>query len=229
MLERFRQFFARETRLTQLFLLFLGLLVILIVFFQVRGREPTESETLQEFRHAEEAWHERMTQKGALEDFMVKHPREALLFNVFSMIGILGLGIGLIIDFNFAFKAPFRHSISRTGPPIAISWSLLMLAKVVLIWALLALLFSMGFALVRTLWLPDLNLNSAALVHTTAMDLVSVILILQAIKEKKGNWRDIGFWVSKKETLSEAGYGLVGYLAILPLFIGILMVLVFIA
>lgn len=228
MLGKFRQFLKQEPSILRLFILSAMAVAILMIFFQKTGEEPP-SKALADFQKAEKKWQTQMADPKKLEAYMAKHPVTSFLYNLLSTVGIAGcLGGSVLIGFLLV-RPQWRMKIERPRSPPIHYWSLAMLLKVSLIWITASFLLSMVMTVIRDFVFPELNLNTTALVHTTVIDFLSIFLIVGAIREQKGHWRDVGFWLRGKDYLREIGFGILGYMVVLPVFAAALVILVIIA
>lgn len=224
-----RSLFQSDRIYTVLFFVLVILYTGLLLLYPSSGSSEKPSQAIQQFREAENIWQKQMATKDAMEQYIRKHPGDAIRFILLSLCVIFVFGAGLMLDLAFVFNPKLRQRLFGRAPLTSLEWPLTLFFKVVVLWIVISLVISLLFALLTRAGLAPLNFNAFAVLHTTVMDFLCVALILYVIKGYKGTWRDLGFSLTLKQTFKEIGAGLLGYIAVLPIFFLVLLVLIFFA
>jgi len=229
MKEKLSSIFQSDRIYTVLFFVLVILYTGLLLFYPSSGSSEKPSQAIQQFREAENIWQEQMATKDAMEQYIREHPGDAMLFMLLSLGVIFVFGAGFMLDLAFVFNPKLRQRFLQRASSITLEWPLILFFKVVVLWIVISLGISLLFALLTRAGLMPLNFNAFAVLHTTVMDFLCVALILYVIKGHKGTWRDLGFSLTLRQTFKEIGAGLFGYIAVLPIFFLVLLVLIFLA
>ncbi len=230
MLKDIVAFFKREKFYTFLFFVF-----VLAVGFSHFRPEPNplaqkNSEVLQKFKRAETRLQERIREAGSMQKYLEDHPEAAGLLSALTFFALGGLTLGLALDFLFLFSRGFRKRFTRVIPPRASPWCASMITKVILLFTAGSLITGFFMSVAgRFLSGEAIPSNLLILLHTTLMDILCFLFILYVIKPAGMGLKDLGFQIPETGLLREMFLGWVGYLAILPCFIILLVLLVFLS
>lgn len=207
-----------------LFVVLLLLIALFHFFYPEKIASRESSQEISSFKQAEADWNETMRSEKALQEYLAEKPFLRVLYALFSATLIGVFGFGLIFDGLFIASPRWRRSWVRPPPSENPVWSFAMIAKVAVLWilvgAFLTLLFyALHYAKVR------ISSNAAALFHTTAMQVTALVLIYHVLRETGNRWKDLGFSIPSKQILREIGAGLMAYLAILPVFLLVILIM----
>jgi membrane protease YdiL (CAAX protease family) len=109
------------------------------------------------------------------------------------------------------------------SPPEARTWSIASIFKTILLFILTSLGLSMILSLLKSRFFHGWDENLLILLHTTFSDLLMIGLVVHFVRRLGGRWQDLGF--RKTQPWKDFWVGLTGYMAILPLFLMVLIVL----
>lgn len=195
---------------------------------QAEKFDPRNSEAIQEFKAAEEELHNQVKELGSVANFLKANPRIAVLFNLMTF-GVLGVFIiGVVILINWIFSPELREKVALSPPAESVDWRFSMIFKVILYFIFIGGLLSIASEGIKFLGV-HIPMNMYMVFHTTLIDILVVYLIYSVVKARSGNWSDIGFRLLSKDAWKEVKIGFMAYLAVLPIFMGVLIALVVIS
>ncbi len=226
MLKTFFGFLRREKWYVLLFLLLMGAYLGIFVFAKSNKLLEKSSPVVQEFENAEKKFQEKYPDIQALQGFLQENPPLFIAFEILTLFMIVAFAGGLMMDFSFFFKPHLRQKLIREGYESHIPWGIGMLFRVVVLSFLVAILSGIILGVLRRLFWQDLSLNFFALFQTTLIDLSCLLLVLTFIRPWQGSWRDIGLDFKGVNVWEEIKIGLRGYITVLPLFFGVLLLLI---
>jgi len=221
--------FARSQRV---YLLFLAVLCLIYGLLSLRVdsgvMKASESPRYQAFQTAEKKFQTDINEKGNLEVLFQRKPFLTALFVGYSLLfGGLFLGGCLILGL-LALSSTFRAWALRFYPLEDRPWPVAMLLRVVV--RFLTVSLTLNLMLSALVWIyPPVNLNLLTLLHTAVMDAGVAVIILG---ELGFSWKSVklfGFDLKGRPFWGELGFGLSGYMAVIPLFAAVLMVILALA
>ncbi len=218
-------FFRREPKWAFL----LAAVLILFAFIHAKGQDPQRKhrshETLQKFEQTEKEFKNKIKETGGLEKYLEERPGLYWAFRIISLFLIVTFFSGLALDYGWLTKPHWRQMIeSRTGPPTA-QWGLSAVLKTVLLFIAGSVGISLVLGSLKTFLFHGLDPNFLILFHTTLSDFLCVGLVIYFIRQSGATWRDLGF---KGVEAKDFWVGILGYMAIIPLFALALMLLILI-
>lgn len=209
------QFFRREPKWAFL----LAAVLILFAFIHLRGesaeRKHRSHEALEKFEQIEKEFKNKIKQTGGLEKFLEKHPGLFWGFQIITGLLIATFFGGLYLNYGWLTKPHWHQKIeSRSGPPQAL-WAPSAVLKTVLLFIVGSIGFSLLLGALRNFIFHDLDPNFLILFHTTLSDFLCVGLVIYFIQQSGATWRDLGFKNMESEDFL---LGVLGYIAVIPLF-----------
>ncbi len=229
MLKSIFDFFRQEKKFTLLFIVVSVIYMTFFLWIKSPAEKKAPSPVLQEFEEAQKKWEKNIKDTKQLEQYLKKKPVLSFWVQIFSYLAIISVSLGLLIDFILLLKPQWRFHLQRAGPPDPTVWRLSMLFKVVVLILAANLILALALGLFRRFFISDISLNVYALFHTLVIDVLCLVFILHVIKPYQGSTGTLGFNFSSLNLFQEAGVGIGGYLAILPVFLLILVALVIVA
>ncbi len=230
MLSELRRFFGKEERVYAATFILLTLLYVVLLLLAKPSQKTETSGAMDEFKAAEKQWQSQLSNEEAMEQYVEKHPAEAALFNLMSVLFIAAFAFGTFFNVALILRKPLRDRLWRAPPgESGIHWSFVQLCQVILFWILASFALSFVMAMAQDYGWLTMSKNVILLLHTTIMDLLGVVVILAVIYRASGTWRDLGFRMRLGEFWREAGAGLMGYICVLPVFFVVLILLVVLA
>lgn len=220
--------FCREEKIYAVLLI----LVILVygALFLEKYFAPAEkpSEALREIQEAEEVIKEKSEDPEEIKQFFEKKGISTFavgsLTLVFLAVLILGIVFDLVFLYNFAYG---KENIIRIEREVDASWVFRDVIKVIILFLTAAFLISVALAFIRDFLLGGSLRNFFLLLHTTLAD-VSLVLIIFYFIVYKYRQRLKALGLNFAHFIKDVVVGIKGYIAALPVFIGIIAVLLFI-
>ena len=224
-------FIRREKGYVALFVFLSILYAGFWALYQSSPEKKERSPALQELEEAEKRWQAKVSDSEALKKYFRDHPVLSILFQVFSLLIVVAIGLGLFIDFIVLFKPGWRRNFfQRRAPPgPSVAWGMPMLFKAFVLAMAVSFLLGGVTGLLKQFLFPQLSLNVFALIHTTLLEIFCFMIVLYLVYRYQGTWRDLGFRIARKDFFKETAVGIAGYLGVLPIFFGVLIVLVIVA
>ncbi|MBU3759344.1 MAG: CPBP family intramembrane metalloprotease [Candidatus Omnitrophica bacterium] len=161
-----------------------------------------------------------------LQQRLKEDPRAAGLLAAAGTVFTVIFSLGLFVLGSWVFSSRLRQSWQQEGESSdGTQWKILMLVKAAVYFVCASLAVNLLLALFQ-LTLPErLSENSALLVQTTVVDVLCLVFILSLVREAGGRARDIGLRIRPQNLFKEAAVGVTAYLAIFPVFMGVLLAL----
>lgn len=219
-------FFIQEKQWIGIFILVV-LLYLGMVYWEKRRPEELPSPVLENLRLVETKLKEEIRSSGGMQKFLIERPKLFLIFNLFTLLLMGGMIIGLILDFIWFFRPSWRSQLSFLRPPPTPRWGISTIFKIILLFFLAGFCLSIFLSLIQFLFFRRMSANLLVLIHTTISDILCVGLILYFIYRLGGHWKDLGFW--GVDIWKDLKVGLIGYLAVFPPFFLVLVTLVALA
>lgn len=225
-MSRFIDFIRRE-RLYLLVLIFVAIVTAMIIFPPDGGVKHTQIKASRAV-NAAAAQAVTNSDRERVEKVFTQNRYLAIIFGMVTLLVIAVFLLGLIIDAIFAVTLfTGKKSDLRTYAPQKISWGLWDVARV----AILFVFFGYNLLIIEALlvkYLPFVNNdNIRMIINTSIMDVICVLLILHFTV---GRYHDKleALGLSLKNFFKNVRYGLLGYVALVPLLIGIIAVIAYI-
>lgn len=230
MIKSIFEFFRKEKGYFIVTLLCAGVFAyIAIVPYGSSLKSQGETKELQEFKAAEEKLQKEVKEKGSLDVYLKDHPdlaRQVAALSFFLMVAFcVGVGLNIYWVLHPVWRKTLAYHWPETTP---VNWSYGMIYKVIVLF----IVFSFGTGLVLALLRSfggDSSTNFFILLHTTIMDILCFFFVKNMVTGAGGSLRDIGFRIPARQPLREVFFAWGSYTAILPVFAGLLLLLVFIA
>ena len=221
-----RRFFAflRRERLYILLLIFVVLLTAIAMMPSERKAKNPAAAQAAEIRQAELA-----VQREEVESALKQNLGLALIFGMVSLLFISVFLLGLVVD---ALLVSSRFSGKRltitTYTPGAVRWGPWDVCRVAILFLFFGyMLLIIEGLLVRTFPLINDN-NFRMILNSSVLDILSVVFILYFTVGQYGEkLQSLG--VSLKNFSRNVWYGVVGYIAIVPVLVGLLVLITFIS
>lgn len=224
-------FFRRE-RVYFFLLLFVGVCYVLILAdpYAKHKAQTESSEEVEAFKTAEEKFDRKMSSEESYRDFVRQKPVLATLFQSMTVLFVLALLAGLILDILFLLKPSWRRNFtSGAPPPQAKPWPFSILFKTVLLFLVSGILLSVGLGIVHVVIPKFGSENLYMILHTFFLDVLCVVFMVTFLKQQGSHWRELGFRVPEGKAAREVGAGFMTYLGILPVFVLVLVILFVVA
>lgn len=192
---------------------------------------PQESAVVEDYKFAEEKAAERMRDPEIMSRFFYKHPVLALTYPAtLGFLALLFIG-GVILNSKLwtdpIFRAQWLDSgISSDGTK---HWDLSMLFRVAVLFLSASVFLGVGLAWMHKTFFPQGSQNFLILLHTVLSDMLCLGLIFYFVKRSGSRLAGLGFLIPEKKIKKEIFSGWMGYLALFPVFIFVLMILLSVA
>lgn len=215
--------------------IYLSLLVGLCVIYALllhrvrpEGAHAPESLQYQAFQQAEKKLQTDLGKEGSLDALFQRRPIVTALFLSYTLLfGLLFLGGCFFLGLFFLSKK-IRSRWLRIYPLEEKPWPLALLLRVLVHFLAISLALNLFLSAAAQLF-PELNSNALALIHTGLMDAAVAVIILRELGFSWKTVRSFGFDLKGRPAWGEAGFGLGGYMAVIPFFALVLFVLITIA
>ncbi|MDD5084630.1 MAG: type II CAAX endopeptidase family protein [Candidatus Omnitrophica bacterium] len=202
-----------------------GYVVLLIfvigayTFASLTKHKEAPSPALEKVQKAEVLIKERL-QKGEALNKIVPPSTALTLFALFTLLIILMTGAGLVMDVAYLARPP-RDNLSppEDYPAVNVAWDMSDCVRVIILLLTFAVVLSFYFAFLYRLFFHGSAENAFVLLHTTLTDLAAVFFIIFMVS-KRGNDSLNSLGLQFKNFLRNAAAGFLGYLKILPIFVG---------
>jgi len=219
-------FFNKE-RLYILILAFIILFNIIVVLYPKTGVKPknAKSQSAADMREErKKRYHEEFVSRRAeIEECLRKNERLTLLFSLATLLIIALLLLGITMDF-IIFSVMFHDKLDiRTLSPPSAKWTIWDVCKVIILF----LFFGYIMIISEALWsriIPALKSNNIRMiVNTSILDILAVFFIISfTVIQYKERFAALG--LSAKNFFKNVFYGVVGYVALIPVLIVILVI-----
>lgn len=225
-----RNFLVRERIWTLLFLLLLGFYALNSLLMRKASEQAPEapSQAMEQLRQAEEELKQEIQAAGGMQEFLSRNPKLLLIFNAFSTFLITVFVLGIFLDLAWWMRPGWRQGLAITErAPEARHWGIGTVFKVSILFILLALGLGFLLSILKSKFFPWLSPNLLALAHTTISDFLCIGLAAFFVVRLGGHWTELGFKGVK--FWQDLKVGLIGYVAILPVFLLALSIVVVVA
>jgi len=225
----FFQFIKRE-RLYLLLLVFIVLLNVLLLTGtdKVKKSEKAEKVTAAESGKPVSEKETLAVSQEKAREFLKENRDIALLFSLASLLIFAILLLGVVIDFLLIIRRLSGRALDMATSPVGeAGWNLLDVGKVVLLFVFFGyMIIIVESLLIKTFPLIG-NDNFRMMLNSSILDILAIIFILHfVIVERKDSLASLG--LNLKNLRTNIIYGMIGYIAIVPVLLGILAVTMFI-
>ncbi len=232
MLKHLFEFIKKEKAWVILFLL----MAVCYGLIWERSKHMTPQETeqagktpaLDNFKKMETRFQEKLKDPETMKRFAKEKPGLALLFNLMVLFVAGAITAGIVIDLKMLTDSKFRNSIARPPAQPITDWHFSMIFKVILLYMAGSFVVGSVLGIIRRFGYPAGSENFFLLTHTALTDVLVFVFVAWVIQQSKGDWRDIGFHMKGTNFLKEIWTGICGYAAVLPIFLGCLVLLLII-
>ncbi|OQA56672.1 MAG: CAAX amino terminal protease self- immunity [Candidatus Omnitrophica bacterium ADurb.Bin277] len=189
------------------------------------------SQAVQRFKEAERQFTDNTSVRAdAFDVFAKKEPRLALLFELFSIFFILAIVAGIVIDILIWVRPGFRKRfLGGTEPPASRGWPFSILFKTIILFVAWGIALSFVMGIVEAIFPAPGLANLYMVFHTFLLDILCVLFMVRFVKQQGSSWRELGFNVPGGKKLREVMIGVTGYFGVLPVFVLVLVTLLFAA
>ena len=228
-LQRLRKFIARER--------FYALLLSFVIMVQVGAYlaekitplEPEKQEVVTEAKAEPQTQRisEDEVMRDQLQEAFAEKPRLAMVFGLLMGIIALVFLIGLCVDILMLYKSErFQIMGSFAGVPY-VAWSIWDVAKVAILFLFFGhalIIAESGFSAI----FPFLKVDNVRMIlNSTIMDGLAIFLIIYIIRKEYGE--DLSkLGISLKNFFKNILYGVISYIAAVPILIGLLLLVIFV-
>jgi membrane protease YdiL (CAAX protease family) len=205
-----------------------GILLIyaLLLASSPPGEERMGSDALERIKQAEKAVKKEGGEMALVEQAFRENPGMAIALALVMGFFVTGILAGLVLEGIFIMRQWTRRpSIERVRPEEPVAWGLADVAKVTILFFSASLAANFALSFLKGFAFKGWTENFMILVHTTVSDFFIVGALLYFVMRKHGHGIE-AIGLHFKTWLRDVGLGLIGYLATLPLFLGVLLGLV---
>ncbi|MBI3999112.1 MAG: CPBP family intramembrane metalloprotease [Candidatus Omnitrophica bacterium] len=166
-----------------------------------------------------------------IEKRLENRPSLRWTIQIFSLFFISCFMVGMWFGSSDLKRLFSRQElIPSSGRILSINWGISDVLKVMILFFVTGLSLNLGLALLKLLLAHSKFLSSnLILVHTLLLDLIVIFFIALIVRKKGSTLQDVFGFSFKRIPFREVGWGMRTYCVILPIFIGILALLVLIA
>jgi hypothetical protein len=218
--------FFREERIYAWLLIGILLTYTGILVFRPKGHDREEvSPALAKVKQVEQMLKEEGSEREALMQAVSQHPRLTFVLGLFALSLSAGIAAGLVLDAVFLGNLfGKRVTIKAVRPLETVGWGLRELVKAIMLFISFGIVTSFVLGGLQKVFFKQWEDNFLILFHTTLNDFMLLMIILYfVIKRYGGLPADIG--LSLKTWRQDIALGFLGYLATLPIFLAVLLVL----
>ncbi|MBI4368440.1 MAG: CPBP family intramembrane metalloprotease [Candidatus Omnitrophica bacterium] len=213
------------------FSLFAGILCFYLVVFYLHQTLPSERKMPTETQQKIDALLEEAPHKPQeIEARLSARPglRRMVHLLMAAFIGALGVGLWLgASDIRGWFSR--EPLISERGHPLRITWTASDVAKVILLIFAGGILSDLFLAFLKMSWFRGIDPASLILTHTFLLDTITVFFIVLIVRKSGAGFRELSGFGFSEIPFREIWCAIRTYLVILPVFIGILLLLFYLA
>ncbi len=223
---------------TVLFLFILGINVMLVIgWVTERNEEKAQILSVDEQTPAPEAAPEVKTmfdeeeveaRQEKIMALMKENPLLGIFFGLinFAIFFVILIGLGLDVRFLkclFAKKVFITRTVEKPSP----NWTIGDVARVTLIFLSLGYIFAMAQSFLANIFPILHNDNFRMIFNTALMNIVGISVIMYFVVKKHGQ-NILALGLTVKEGISNIFSAIVGYVALAPVFVGIMVVTFFV-
>ncbi|OGW84616.1 MAG: hypothetical protein A3C35_01355 [Omnitrophica bacterium RIFCSPHIGHO2_02_FULL_46_11] len=224
------QLFRRE-KIYSLLLIFIILFYVFSLFaHKVVKKEISEALPQETIQNLEDQWRNLSEDPEGVQKQLKEHPPLfwAVQFISFFFIGAFTSGIWFgALDLRRLFLR--QELIPSSGQILLVSWGMTEVVKLILLFLSAGIVMNLGLVLMKLLFGIKFNTSLLILVQTLALDIAVVFFIAGLIRRNGSRLNDLLGFRFSKIPFREIWIGIRTYFVILPVFVGVLLLLVFIA
>ncbi len=219
----------RKEKIYSSLLIFI-LLFYVTVFFLHRTVGTKNSIHNQNKQQIEALLKEASQKPEVIEKRLSERPVLWWLVRVFTVIFIFAFGIGIWLgsgDLKRLFSK--EELIPSSTQSLSVSWGASDIVKAVLLFFSFGISFNLLLSFLKSIFFRAVDSSSLIIVHTSFLDVTTVFFMVFLIKQKGSRLHDLIGFDFPKIPLQEIWLGIRTYFVALPLFMVILVTLVYIA
>ena len=173
---------------------------------------------------------EMMPSPEVIERGLRQRPQLLKQVKLFALVssGVFGVGVSLTFLAFGRWRAR-KSLIPESSRALHISWGVRELIKVGILFFWFGIVLNLILAILKILFLVDVDSFVLILVHTLIVDAIVVFFMAAAVKRSGSNFSDLFGFGTVPNLLREVWVGFYTYVAILPAFLSLLVMVVFIA
>lgn len=165
-----------------------------------------------------------------IERKLAGHPNLRLTVQLFTLLFLSSFLYGIwlgAVDLKKLFDR--EELIPRTHQKLNVSWGVTEIVKVLILFISLGILLNLTVLFFKLLLSVPIDTSSYILVHTVILDLAAIFIMTALIKKNGAQISDLIGFRLRQLPLGELWWGIRSYFLILPIFIGLLVALVWIS
>jgi uncharacterized protein len=218
----------RRQRLYILLLVFIFLVNALVVLYSGEGKLPAKSAVTAATKAAlkaeqEKRFQEEIIAKSAETEKALRQNRElAILFTIVSLLLVALFLLGVVLDIIFlSGRVAKRRFHLLVFPETPVKWTLVDVAKVVILFAFFGYVLVIIESFLLGLFPAFKNDNLRMMINSSILDILVVCFIIHfTVGQYKESLQSLG--ISLKNFVRNVYYGIAGYIAAVPVLLGIL-------
>lgn len=211
------------------------ILVLLAVFFAVAySGHPEEtsfggqSPAVEEFKVLEDQARLLTKDPAVMVRFFSQNPILAISYPLALLFVFAIFVAGLILWILFLTQPSLKEQIfAAPWVQSAVQWKVGMLFRTLVLFVTGSIGLGWGLAMLRRFLWPGLSENLLILLHTVFSDILCLWLVFYSVRVNGGTYADLGFRKPEGKVSREIFAGWKGYVAIFPVFIGVLLLLLY--
>ncbi|MFH1996137.1 MAG: CPBP family intramembrane glutamic endopeptidase [Candidatus Omnitrophota bacterium] len=220
------EFFAKE-RVYVLCVIFI-LACNIMAMFAKRAEAPIGEKTGARAQALSEKTGEHVSDEnmtaGRLRQAMKKRAGPMLLVNSTGIFILLAFSVGFIVDIYFIMTRPGGRVFLESGPwKPAVAWSMIDVVRVAVLFMFFGYVLVFIESALSEVFPVLKNSHAKMMINSSVLDICAVIFIIQfTVVRYKEPWSALG--VSMKSFSRNVFYGILGYVASIPIFISVIIV-----
>lgn len=219
--------FIKRERLYLLLLTFIILINVLIISEGPRVKEASKTdkaavsaEAVQESREAKDP----LAAKERAKEFLRENRDIAVLFSLASLLILAILLLGILIDVMLLIRRFSGKTLNMTTADIGkAGWNLFDVGKIVILFVFFGYMLIIIESLLIKTFPVIKNDNFRMMLNSSILDILALVFIFHfVVSERKESLASLG--LAMKNFRTNIFYGLISYVAIVPVLLGILVV-----
>jgi len=212
------------------FLLILILIFYVTVFF-IHKTTATKNQVHNENKKQIEALLREAPQKAeVIEKRLSKRPVLWWTTQIFTLFFISAFGIGIWLgssDLKRLFSK--QELVPASGQSLNILWGAAEVVKAIILFFSFGISFNLILSLLKFLFFRQADVSWLVILHTSILDITTVFVMVFLIKKSGAGLWDLFGFTFRKIPFREIWMGIRTYCVVLPIFMMILLILIFIA
>ena len=221
------QFFRKEkfyVILLTAVLLFYG---ALFVTHKTGERKELVNQSMQKM---ESLLREASQKSELIQERLTSRPILWWLVQLFTFIFVAAVGFGIwLIASDIGRWVHTREFLPSSGSSLLISWGIGEVFKVIILFFACGIVLNLFLGWIKPVYSPGGSPSLLILTHTVLLDAMVTLFIMAMIRQSGSQLKDLLGFQMAQFPFREIWMGIRSYFAILPIFIGILAVLVYVA